>query len=82
MQYGYNVSQVNDIPDKQRHMILASVLDNKIFSKSEIISYLNFFIRQKQFSNKVLTESDIKYNTALSNTYSQINNICHPYAIQ
>ena len=48
MQYGYNVSQVNDILDKQRHMILASVLDNKIFSKSEIISYLNFFIRQKQ----------------------------------
>lgn len=29
-------------------MILASILDNKIFSKNEIISYLNFFISQKQ----------------------------------
>lgn len=48
MQYGYNVSQVNDISDDQRHMILASILDNKVFSKNEIISYLNFFISQKQ----------------------------------
>lgn len=48
MQYGYNVSQVCDISDKKRQDILKFIIDNKILSKNEVISYLNFFISQKQ----------------------------------
>lgn len=73
MQYGYNVSQVNDIPDKQRHMILASVLDNKIFSKSEIISYLNFFIRQKQSrENMKLAVTKWKKDRSFVENYTKV----------
>lgn len=48
MQYGYNVSQNDGLTDEHRQRILAFIIDNNILSKSEIISYLNFFISQKQ----------------------------------
>ena len=47
MQYGYNVSQIDNIPDKKRQAILTFLIDNAILSKNEIISYLNFFINQR-----------------------------------
>ena len=46
-QYGYNVSKVEGLSNKSRQKILAIMIDNKILSKSEIISYLDFFINQR-----------------------------------
>ena len=47
MQYGYNVSQVEGLSTVRRQKILAVMIDNNILSKSEIISYLDFFINQR-----------------------------------
>ena len=47
MQYGYNVSQTDGLSATGRQKILAVIIDNKIMSKSEIISYLDFFINQR-----------------------------------
>lgn len=47
MQYGYNVSQTEGLSATRRQKILAVIIDNKIMSKSEIISYLDFFISQR-----------------------------------
>ena len=47
MQYGYNVSQTEGLTATGRQKILAVIIDNKIMSKSEIISYLDFFISQR-----------------------------------
>lgn len=48
MQYGYNVSEIDGLTKKRRHIILAIIIERKILSKSEIISYLDFFISQKR----------------------------------
>lgn len=47
MQYGYSVSQINNLSEERRKKILAVIIDDKILSKSEIISYLDFFINQR-----------------------------------
>lgn len=47
MQYGYNVSQTEDLTATQRHKVLAVLIDYDILSKSEIISYLSFFVEQR-----------------------------------
>ena len=47
MQYGYSVSQTEGLSATNRRKILAVIIDNKILSKSEIISYLDFFINQR-----------------------------------
>lgn len=47
MQYGYNVSRAEGLSNKSRQKILGIIIDNKILSKSEIISYLDFFINQR-----------------------------------
>lgn len=47
MQYGYSVSQIDGVTEKQRRIILVNLIDNNILSKSEIISYLDFFINQR-----------------------------------
>lgn len=48
MQYGYNVSQTEGLSETMRHKILAVIIDNHFMSKSEIISYLDFFIKQRE----------------------------------
>lgn len=53
MQYGYNVSQTVGLSARQRQKILAVMIDNKVLSKSEIISYLDFFIRQHGTRNNM-----------------------------
>ena len=47
MQYGYSVSATVDLSDKERHMILAALVDKGIVSKTGILSYLDFFISQR-----------------------------------
>ena len=48
MQYGYNVSQEEGLSEKKRRTILASLIDNNILTKNDVISYLDFFINQKK----------------------------------
>ena len=52
MQYGYSVSQEEDLTAARRHRILAVMIDNKILTKTAIISYLDFFISQRQSQPK------------------------------
>lgn len=47
MQYGYTVSQTEGLSATSRQKILAVIIDNRIMAKSEIISYLDFFISQR-----------------------------------
>lgn len=47
MQFGYSVSQQEGLSSMTRQRILAVIIDNKIMSKSEVISYLDFFISQR-----------------------------------
>ena len=53
MQYGYNVSKVEGLSNESRQKILAIIIDNKILSKTEIISYLDFFINQRLSLNNM-----------------------------
>ena len=46
MQYGYNVSQTKGLSVESRRKILALLIDNEILTKSDVISYLDFFINQ------------------------------------
>lgn len=48
MQFGYSVSQTEGLSETRRQKILSVLVDNNILSKSEIISYLDFFISQRQ----------------------------------
>lgn len=52
MQFGYTVSQEEGLYSHQRHRILAAMIDYKVLSKSEIISYLDFFISQRHGQRK------------------------------
>ncbi|OON85758.1 hypothetical protein BXO88_10900 [Oribacterium sp. C9] len=52
MQYNYNVSQVEGLTSARRQKILAVLIDKGILSKSEIISYIDFFISQRQYQSK------------------------------
>lgn len=53
MQYGYNVSQTSGLSAQRRQKILALLIDNKALSKSEIISYLDFFINQRASQSRM-----------------------------
>ena len=52
MQFGYTVSQEEGLSASRRQKILAVMIDNRVLSKSEIISYLDFFISQRQYQSK------------------------------
>lgn len=52
MQYGYSVSQEEGLTSARRKKILALLVDNKILTRSEIISYLDFFINQRKYQQK------------------------------
>ena len=47
-QFGYNVNQAENLSPLQRRRILAAIVDYKILSKSEIISYLDYFINVRK----------------------------------
>lgn len=55
--FGYNVNSQNNLSDKQRFKILTFIIDNSILSKSEVISYLNYFINmrigRKEYQNAI-----------------------------
>ena len=53
MQFGYNVSQQEGLSATSRQKILAVLIDNKIMTKNEIISYLDFFISQRSKQSRM-----------------------------
>ena len=48
-QYGYSVSQEENLTDLTRKKILSLLVDNKVLTRNEIISYLDFFINQRKY---------------------------------
>lgn len=52
MQYGYSVSQQEGLSGNRRCKILAILIDNDILTRTEIISYLDFFINQRKNNSK------------------------------
>lgn len=51
-QYGYTVSQNEGLSDTARRKILALLIDHKILTKNDVISYLDFFINNKKYQHK------------------------------
>ena len=45
-QYGYNVKTKEDLSDKQRHIILASVVESQILTREQICSHLDTLIER------------------------------------
>jgi hypothetical protein len=44
-QYGYSVSQEDSLSEEQRQRVLMKLIDKKIVTKTEVLSYLDFFCR-------------------------------------
>lgn len=62
-QFGYSVSQSDDLPQIQRKKILAAIVDNGVLTKSGIISYLDYFINNRK--NQRNKDGSQKYRTAI-----------------
>ena len=60
MQYGYNVSQTEGLTELQRRKILSILVDLKILTKNDIISYLDFFINMRE-SNPLFERAVAKW---------------------
>lgn len=45
-QYGYNVNMLNNLSDKQRHLILAAVVESGILTRDQICSHLDTLIER------------------------------------
>ena len=63
---GYSVSQQDDLDSDERRYILASIIYKKIMTKSEVIGYLEQFIRRngQKSSNEYACEkwrTDLKF---------------------
>ncbi len=52
MQYGYTVSQQEGLSQNRRRKILNTLIDNSVLTKTDIISYLDFFINQHKHQHK------------------------------
>jgi len=66
MQYGYNVSENDNLTSEQRHRILASLIEYEIMTRVEIVNYLNLFINQRRHMDSMKTaitkwKEDIEY---------------------
>ena len=60
MEYGYNVSEQNGLSMLARHNILSMLIDAGICTKTRIINYLEFFIKQRQ-SNQTMQDAISKW---------------------
>lgn len=61
-QYGYNVNANEGLSSEKRQHILQLIVDNNILTKSEIISYLDFFINQRK-NNKAMKTAVEKWQS-------------------
>lgn len=51
-EFGYSVGKKENLTEKERQHILGYLIDYEILSKSRIISYLEYFISQREYSTK------------------------------
>lgn len=63
-QLGYTVNQAEDLPAVQRRNILAAIVDYEVLTKSEIISYLEYFINNSK--NQRNKDGSLRFAVALS----------------
>ena len=63
MQFGYNVSQKDDLPVGQRRRILAAIVDNGVLKRNEVVSYLDYFINQRK--NQKNKDGSLKFKDAM-----------------
>lgn len=63
MQFGYNVSQKDDLPAEQRRRILAAIVDNDVLKRNEVVSYLDYFISQRK--NQKNKDGSLRYKDAM-----------------
>lgn len=49
-QYGYSVNQIDDLNSQQRQTILEFLMATKILNKTEICSYLDWFINARKYN--------------------------------
>ena len=90
MQYGYNVSQTEDLRAPVRQALLALLIDNRILTKNEVVSYLDFFIRQRRGQSKFAIavskwEEDRKFvygYRAGTFTKRRAHKICRPASVR
>ena len=61
--FGYSVSQERDLPEEQRRNILAAMVDFEVLTKSEIDSYLSFYIKSKNGQRN--TDGTLRYGAAI-----------------
>lgn len=61
--FGYSVSQERDLPEEQRRNILAAMVDFEVLTKSEIDSYLSFYIKSKNGQRNA--DGTLRYGAAI-----------------
>lgn len=62
-QFGYSVSQEEDLSREQRRNILSAIMDYNVLTKSEIISYLEYFINSRKKQKNA--DGSLKFREAL-----------------
>ena len=63
-QFGYSVNQVDDLTAVQRHKILAAAVDYNVLTKTEIVSYLEYFINNRK--NQRNKDGSFRYQVAVN----------------
>lgn len=63
MQFGYTVSQVEDLQMIQRRALLATIVDYNVLTKNEVVSYLDYFIKYRK--NQKNPDGSLKYGLAI-----------------
>lgn len=61
--FGYSVSQKQDLPEDRRRNILAAIIDFDLLTKSELDSYLSFYINTKK--NQRRADGSLQYGVAI-----------------
>jgi len=62
-QFGYSVGQEEDLSREQRRNILSAIIDYNVLTKSEIISYLEYFINSRKKQKN--PDGSLKFRVAL-----------------
>lgn len=89
-QFGYNVKSKDNLSDKQRHLILASVIESNILTREQICSHLDTLIeRGSKIKKWKLATQKWKQDRQYVKTYNTkllpevlVNNVIKKYSIK
>ena len=70
---GYSVSKQHNLSDIERHNILDAIIAQNLMTRNEIIGYLRFFIKERQFSKKNMSNAIAKWARDIDYLNSQIS---------